>query len=164
MSRRVRITFYGREEYVDLPSGEADFQALLAAAKQLAARCMDDVASHYRINLSEDVAAVIAIAEIQAVVFIADAPPANDVGRIVNGTGLLTEPGVALFLKGRQAPIVLRNTRTGPLDEMFAEMTGSGYGEADMGCVMLSDEHDNPVFLVLDEVQYALVSRELLDA
>ena len=39
----------------------------------------------------------------------------------------------------------------------------SRYGEADMGCVMLSDENDNAVFLVLDELQYALISRELLD-
>ncbi|MBW3566606.1 MAG: hypothetical protein KY410_01385 [Proteobacteria bacterium] len=165
MSRRVRITFYGREEYVDLPASETEFQALLDAAKQLAARRRESVASHYRINISEEVAAVVAIAEIQAVLFIADAPPFNDINHIIDASRLLTEPGSALFLKGRHAPVVLRANRagSGPLDEMVAELTTSRYGEADMGCVMLSDENDNAVFLVLDELQYALISRELLD-
>lgn len=165
MNRRIRITFYGREEYVDLPADEADYQELLSAAKQLAARRSKDVASHYRLNISPEVAVIIAIAEIQALVFTADASKMPEVSRIVNGTQLLNDPGLALYLKGRQEPVVLRNSRegSGPLDEMVAELTGSRYGEADMGCVMLSDEHDNAVFLVLDELQYALISRELLE-
>lgn len=165
MNRRVRITFYGHEEYVDLPADEADYQALLSAAKLLAARRSGEVASHYRLNISDDVAVIITIAEIQALVFTADDSKKLDVGRVVNGTQLLANPGLALYLKGRHEPMVLRNTRagSGPLDEMLAELTASRYGEADMGCVMLSDEHDNAVFLDLDELQYALVSRELLD-
>jgi hypothetical protein len=135
---------------------------LLDAAKRLAAR-KTDVASHYRVNVTPKVAAVVAIAEIQAVIFIADAPDDGVGASVVSGADVLTESGAALYLKGRHQPVMLRTTRLGPLDEMVAELTSFSYGEHDMGCVMLADGNDNPVFLVLDELQYALISRELLD-
>lgn len=162
MSRRVRITFYGREEYVDLPADDAEYQTLLDAAKRLASR-KTDVPSHYRVNVSTELAAIIAIAEIQCVIFIEDAPDDSTTTTVVNVHGILREPGAALYLKGRQQPIVLHTARLGPFDEMVAELTSFDYGEHDMGCVMLADGKSNPVFLVLDELQYALISRELLD-
>lgn len=162
MGRRVRITFYGREEYVDLAAEEAEHQALLAAAKRLASR-KTDVPSHYRINVSADLAAIIAIAEIQCVIFTEDGFDDSTTTTVVNVNGILREPGAALYLKGRQFPIVLHTTRLGPFDEMVTELSSFAYGEHDMGCVMLADGNSNPVFLVLDELQYALISRELLD-
>lgn len=160
MGSRVRITFYDRAGYVDFPTGPEDYREFLAAAKNLAAR-RTDVASHYRLDIADDRVAVIAIAEIQAVIFIEEPADAEN-GATVAGHEM-TE-GAALYLKGRAEPVILRTRRAGPLGEMVSELTSSSYGEHDMGCVMLADGDDNPVFLVLDELQYAVISRELLDA
>lgn len=162
MSHRVRLAFYGREEYLDLPADEAGYRKLLEAAKRLAGR-RRDVASHYRLDISPEFAAVIAIAEIQAVIFIEQAGEDAGGAEVIDAAGLMREPGAALYLKGRRLPVMLRNIRGGPLDDMVAELMGTRYGETDVGCVMLADGKDNPVFLVLDELQFALFSRELLD-
>ena len=146
----IRLTFYGRENFVDFPCTRDEYRNFHNAAKKLAADS-HDIASHYLLSVTDDVKALVAIKEVQAIYFMeGEKAQAND-------SRLFSTPGLSINLKGRQQAIEIGTSGQGPLDDMIAGLTGTGYNEAGYQCVMLADDEGCSIFFALDEVQYALV-------
>lgn len=155
----VRLTFYGREHFVDFPCTKDEYRDFFAAARKLAEGSRE-VNGHYLLSVAEDVKALVAIKEVQAVYFLEGEKAAAN--NVQNGTKLLDSQGVSLYLKGRSEPLHIASSGGGPLGDMIAGLIDTGYGEEGFDCVMLADDDGNSVFFVLDEVQFAVVSNSLL--
>lgn len=119
------------------------------------------VASHFLLSVTGDVKALIAIKEVQAVYFMEGEKAQTN--NVQNGTTILDMHGISLYLKGRQQAIDIHMSEQGPLDDMIAGLTDSDYTEDGYQCVMLADDEGCSIFFVLDEIQYALVSANLVN-
>ncbi|MEE8117970.1 MAG: hypothetical protein V3T39_00285 [Gammaproteobacteria bacterium] len=156
----IRLTFYGRDRFVDFPCTRDEYRNFFDAAKKLATGGQN-VASHFLLSVTADVKALIAIKEVQAVYFMeGEKVQANNVQNI---TPILDTQGISLYLKGRQQAIDIQMSGQGPLDDMIAGLTDSDYAEDGNQCVMLADDEGCSIFFVLDEIQYALVSASLVN-
>lgn len=152
---RLDLTFYGRTETIAIPSDHAEFTRFLDAVKRLAA---DDkkVPAFYLFGATPEISVVVSVGDVQTAY------------AVLGGDGhfgdALVDKDVALFLRGRPGPLMLRLPPKGPLGDMLLGLTETMYGEAIPGCVMLADDQNHPVFFRLDEVQYAVFrSRVLLN-
>lgn len=149
----LRVTFYGRETPILLAIGETDSKEFLEAIKDLSAGGKN-IQGFYLFHLPDNLSALISVGQLQTVQFTS------------KQNGDVWKPelshGVAFYLKGRTAPLVLDYSGMGPLDDMFHGLTDTGYDEEIPGCIMLADGAGEPSFFRLDEIQYALVRTDLI--
>ena len=150
---RLDLTFYGRGEMFSIPADHAEFTKFLDAVKRLAA---DDkkVPAYYMFAATPEVSVVISIHDVQTAHAI--------MGGDGNFGDVLVDKDVALFLRGRPGPVLLRLPPQGPLGDMLTGLCDTRYGEELPGCVMLADEQSHPIFFRLDEIQYVVFRSRVL--
>ena len=150
---RLDLTFYNRQELLTIPADHAEFNRFLDAVKKLAA---DDkqVPAYYMFAATPQVSVVVSVSDVQT----AHAIMGGD-GRFGD---LLVDKDVALFLRGRAAPVLLLLPPKGPLGDMLTGLCDTMYGESIPGCVMLADDQNHPIFFRLDEIQYAVFRSAVL--
>lgn len=157
----ARIGFYGHDELFDFAASEAEISKLLDAVKSLALQ-QKDVKMYYQLGIAEDTAAVISVREIQTVTFMSDGRASDPGTQVLEVDTLREQSSVAFFLKGRDAPFRLDMNKGGPLAGMVEALLDTGYNDEDIGCIMLADQYDNPVFLMLEEIQFAIFDHDVL--
>ena len=150
---RLDLTFYNRGEQLSIPADHTEFNRFLEAVKKLAA---DDkkVPAYYMFAATPQVSVVVSVSDVQT----AHAISGGD-GKFGD---VLVDRDVALFLRGRAAPVLLRLPPKGPLGDMLSGLCDTMYGESIPGCVMLADEQNHPIFFRLDEIQYAVFRSKVL--
>ena len=158
----VRIGFYGREELFDFAASEAEIGKLLDTVKSLALQ-KKDVNMYYQLGIAEDTTAIISVREIQTVTFLSDGRASDPGCQVLEADSLREQSSAAFFLKGRDAPFRLDMDKSGPLAGMVEALLHTGYKDEDIGCVMLSDQYENPIFLMLEEIQFAVFDHNLLE-
>lgn len=150
---RLDLTFYGRTETLTIPAEHAEFSRFLDSVKLLAAG-QQGVAAFYLFTPSSSIGVLVSVGDVQTA------------HAVIGGDGyfgdILADRDVALFLRGRVAPLLLRLPPQGPLGDMLQGLADTPYGDALPGCVMLADDQNNPVFFRLDEVQYAVYRSRVL--
>jgi hypothetical protein len=150
---RLDLTFYGRTETLMIPAEHQEFSRFLDSVKLLAAGDKR-VAAYYLFTPSNVVGVLVSVSDVQTA------------HAVIGGDGyfgdILADRDVALFLRGRAAPLLLRLPPQGPLGDMLQGLADTLYGDAIPTCVMLADELNNPVFFRLDEVQYAVFRSRIL--
>ncbi|MDX1455898.1 MAG: hypothetical protein R3217_10630 [Gammaproteobacteria bacterium] len=158
----VRIGFYGHDALYDFPANEAELNKLLDAVKRLALR-HKDVTMYYELGISEDTTAIISVREIQTITFMRDGKASDPGVQVVDTDSLRDQSEAAFFLKGQTSAFRLDMDKGGPLAGMIEALLDAGYDDEDIGCVMLSDKHDNPIFLMLDEIQFAVFDHSVVE-
>lgn len=161
-TRTARIGFYGQEALFDFAASDSELEKLSAAAKQLALG-ETDVHLYYRLGIGEDTTAIISIREIQTITFLGDGRASDPGTQVFDADSLRDQSEASFYLKGREAPFRIDMDRGGPLGGMIEALLDTRYGDAGIGCVMLSDRFDNPIFLRLDEIQFAVFEQDLLE-
>ncbi len=159
---RVRIGFYGHDALFDFAASEAEIGKLLDTVKSLALQ-KKDVKMYYQLGIAEDTTAVISVREMQTVTFMSDGRASDPGCQVLEADTLREQSSAAFFLKGREAPFRLDMDKGGPLAGMVEALLDTGYSDEDIGCIMLSDQYDNPVFLMLEEIQFAIFDHKLLE-
>lgn len=158
----VRIGFYGREELFDFAASTTEITKLLDAVKSLALQ-KKDVKMYYQLGIAEDTTAVISVREIQTVTFMSDGRASDPGCQVLEADTLREQSSAAFFLKQRDAAFRLDMDKGGPLLGMVEALLDTGYKDEDIGCVMLSDQYENPIFLMLEEIQFAVFDHNLLE-
>jgi len=144
---RLDLTFYNRNETLSIPADHAEFTRFLDSVKRLAA---DDkkVPAYYMFATTPEVSVVVSIHDVQTA------------HAIMGGDGgfgdILVDKDVALFLRDRAGPMLLRLPPKGPLGDMLNDLCDTHYGEKLPSCVMLADDQSHPIFFRLDEIQYVV--------
>ena len=150
---RLDLTFYNRGETLTIPADHGEFTRFLDAVKKLAG---DDrkVPAFYMFAATPQISVVVSVSDVQTA------------HAIMGGDGAFGDPlvdkDVALFLRGRPGPVLLRLPPKGPLGDMLQGLCDTMYGEPLPGCVMLADEQNHPVFFRLDEIQYVVFRSKVL--
>lgn len=158
----ARIGFYGHDALFDFTGSAEEVERLLSSAKKLALG-KHDVNLYYQIGIGEDTTALISIQEIQTITFLKE-DRASDPGTQVFEADILRDQSeAAIYLKGRETPFRIDMEKGGPLGGMVEALLDTHYGEEGIGCVMLSDRFDNPIFLRLDEIQFAVFDHAMLE-
>lgn len=158
----ARIGFYGHDALFDFSGTGDEVGHLLSSAKKLALGD-SNVNLYYRVGIGEDTTAVISIQEIQTITFL-NGDSASDAGtQVFDADTLRDQSEAAFYLKGRETPFRIDMERGGPLGGMVEALLDTRYGDEGIGCVMLSDRHDNPIFLRLDEIQFAVFDHGVLE-
>ena len=150
---RLDLTFYGRPETLAIPAEHPEFTRFLDAVKRLAAGDQK-VPAYYLFSPTPELGVLLSVSDVQTA------------HAIMGGDGhfgdSLVDRDVALFLRGRVAPLLLRLPPKGPLGDMLQGLADTTYGETIPGCVMLADDQNHPVFFRLDEIQYAVFRNRVL--
>ena len=115
-----------------------------------------DIPAYFVLGVSDRIAALIAVKEIQSVFCV-------DISEDDERSGTETVQGMEFYLAGREDPVRIKLDPEGPISDMLASMAESGYGDLDEGCVMMSDGDGNPFLFVPADVQYILMERAYLD-